>query len=183
MAACKLAALVGVLLAGLVMLFAAAGEIDGHHLNLPTTQQLIEDAKIAMVEIDNLVHADPAVKDTDSDGLNDAEEVALGTSIVHADTDSDGLTDFEEVTITKTDPLNPDSDGDGTLDGDHPQEREKVAKYHLEHMIIEAAKPGARRCKAAVGEVLLCSEDLSREDKSSVPRWADGSRDRFYTVC
>lgn len=33
------------------------------------------------------------------------------------DTDSDGLTDGYEVLVTKTSPTNPDSDGNGTLDG------------------------------------------------------------------
>ncbi len=56
-------------------------------------------------------------KDSDSDGLNDQEELKLKTSINNADTDGDGLLDREEVKIYKTDPLNPDTDGDGYLDG------------------------------------------------------------------
>ena len=30
-----------------------------------------------------------------------------------ADTDNDGLTDLQEIKLTKTDPLDADSDGDG----------------------------------------------------------------------
>ena len=80
-------------------------------------------------------------RDTDGDGLSDAEEAALGTDPLNPDTDGDGLTDGfevdngldplvadldadgdgltnqEEFTLG-TDVLNPDSDGDGLSDGD-----------------------------------------------------------------
>ncbi|MCY3414469.1 MAG: hypothetical protein INQ03_22670 [Candidatus Heimdallarchaeota archaeon] len=79
--------------------------------------------------------------DTDFDGLTDSEEVALyGTNPLSFDTDADGLTDYYEVTTAwnitgitpsvfgivigkdqfddHTDPTNPDTDGDGLLDGD-----------------------------------------------------------------
>lgn len=55
--------------------------------------------------------------DCDFDGLNDCEELALGTDPCVADTDGDGLTDYEEV-LLGTDPLNPDTDGDGVPDGE-----------------------------------------------------------------
>lgn len=57
-------------------------------------------------------------KDSDGDGLTDAEELVLKTNPNSADTDSDGLTDWAEIKIYKTDPLNPDSDGDGYKDGE-----------------------------------------------------------------
>jgi len=61
----------------------------------------------------------PAVStiDSDSDGLTDVEERAIGTNLNIIDTDNDGLSDYEEVKIYKTDPLNPDTDGDIYLDG------------------------------------------------------------------
>ncbi len=55
--------------------------------------------------------------DTDKDGLDDIREKELGTNQNLADTDSDGLNDGEEVIIFKTNPLNPDTDGDGYVDG------------------------------------------------------------------
>ena len=55
--------------------------------------------------------------DSDSDGLTNIEEQALGTNLNVADTDGDGLSDYEEVKIYHTDPLNPDTDGDGFSDG------------------------------------------------------------------
>ncbi len=55
--------------------------------------------------------------DTDNDGLTDREENELGTNISKIDSDSDKLDDYAEVNTYKTDPLNPDTDGDGYLDG------------------------------------------------------------------
>ncbi len=60
----------------------------------------------------------PAIEpDSDQDGLSDATEAALGTSVTAADTDDDGLFDREEVEVYETNPLNPDTDGDTFLDG------------------------------------------------------------------
>jgi len=58
----------------------------------------------------------PAV-DTDRDGLTDLQEAEIGTNIKVADTDADGLSDYEEVNTWKTDPLDPDTDGDSFIDG------------------------------------------------------------------
>lgn len=58
-----------------------------------------------------------STKDTDQDGLNDQEELELGTNANSTDTDTDGLFDREEVRVYKTDPLKPDTDGDTFLDG------------------------------------------------------------------
>lgn len=55
--------------------------------------------------------------DTDGDGLLDAEEQAIGSSITLPDTDGDGLSDREEFRVFGTDPKSPDSDGDTYLDG------------------------------------------------------------------
>ena len=56
-------------------------------------------------------------KDTDGDGLTDAEEEEIGTDRRKPDTDSDGLSDKDEVEIYQTNPVNPDTDKDGILDG------------------------------------------------------------------
>ncbi len=61
--------------------------------------------------------------DTDFDGLLDAYEFSLGLQyvvgggIMNPDSDGDGLLDGAEVNIYHTDPLNRDSDGDGIPDG------------------------------------------------------------------
>ncbi|MET0190260.1 MAG: Ig-like domain-containing protein, partial [Pseudonocardia sediminis] len=61
---------------------------------------------------------DPAVPDTDGDGLSDGQEVnTTGTDPLAADTDDDGLTDGAEVVTHLTDPLEADTDGDGLDDG------------------------------------------------------------------
>ncbi|MGQ0805155.1 MAG: hypothetical protein ACT4PI_14995 [Actinomycetota bacterium] len=56
-------------------------------------------------------------RDTDADGLTDAEEAELGTDPNDADSDGDELTDFQEYEIG-TDPNNADTDGDGMRDGE-----------------------------------------------------------------
>jgi hypothetical protein len=56
----------------------------------------------------------PALGDTDDDGLGDGLEVLdLGTDPLDADTDGDTLGDGAEVLSHHTDPLEPDTDGDG----------------------------------------------------------------------
>ncbi|MDX9789834.1 MAG: acyloxyacyl hydrolase [Candidatus Kapabacteria bacterium] len=55
--------------------------------------------------------------DSDDDGLSDEEELALGTDPNNPDTDGDGLLDGEEVNTYKTNPLDPDTDGGGVKDG------------------------------------------------------------------
>ncbi|WP_203666788.1 VWA domain-containing protein [Cellulomonas pakistanensis] len=54
--------------------------------------------------------------DTDADGLPDALEERLGSSLTGSDTDADGLGDAAEFD-TATDPVVADTDGDGVLDG------------------------------------------------------------------
>lgn len=59
---------------------------------------------------------DAGQRDSDGDGLTDAEEEALGTDPNNADSDGDGIPDGDE-NQNGTDPNNPDSDGDGVPDG------------------------------------------------------------------
>lgn len=56
--------------------------------------------------------------DNDNDGVPNDEEEKLGTNPAVADSDSDGLSDYEEVHVYKTDPLKKDTDGDSFSDGD-----------------------------------------------------------------
>lgn len=67
----------------------------------------------------------PNSNDTDGDGVSDWDEIFLyGTDALSDDSDSDNLTDGEEVNGTKwgvwSDPLNPDTDGDGIQDDCDP---------------------------------------------------------------
>lgn len=88
-----------------------------------------------------IISTDPLSPDTDLDGLDDAAEAFLyGTNPLSRDTDNDKLTDYYEIftswnieditpSVTsviiggqefndRTDPLNPDTDGDTLLDGE-----------------------------------------------------------------
>jgi hypothetical protein len=55
-------------------------------------------------------------EDHDADRLTSRRELELGTDPLVYDTDRDGLSDWREVRRGTTDPLDPDSDGDGELD-------------------------------------------------------------------
>jgi hypothetical protein len=109
----------------------------------------------------------PSLDDTDGDGLSDAEEIRLGTNPALVDTDKDGLDDDVEVngwaftfgslpvhTVTSgwatSDPLSPDTDGDGmsdltekTLHQDDPDE------YMLHPRV---ANPSPIAIYAAIGD-------------------------------
>jgi hypothetical protein len=63
------------------------------------------------------INQQPTIIDQDQDGLTDEEELKLGTDPTNIDSDQDGLFDREEVKVYKTNPLNPDTDGDGHKDG------------------------------------------------------------------
>ncbi len=57
--------------------------------------------------------ADPTLKDSDGDGLEDGPEVAThNTDPTNADTDGDSLSDGDEINLYSTDPTNTDTDGD-----------------------------------------------------------------------
>ncbi len=59
-----------------------------------------------------------AEEDPDEDGLTNAEEVEYGTNPQKSDTDGDGLSDYDEIHVYHTSPTEADTDGDGILDGD-----------------------------------------------------------------
>lgn len=60
----------------------------------------------------------PNVADTDSDGANDCQEYAEGSDPNDPDSDGDGLLDGAELNTHNTDPNSNDTDMDGCLDGD-----------------------------------------------------------------
>ena len=61
---------------------------------------------------------DPTLKDTDSDDINDLDEITIyGTDPVSEDTDGDKLNDGDEL-VLGFDPLVADTDGNGIIDGE-----------------------------------------------------------------
>ena len=79
------------------LLFGSSQESNSNysHINGQMDDIRLYERVLYSFEIDNLY--DAVVTDTDSDGLNDAEESLLDTNRTSSDTDGDGLTDFEEV--------------------------------------------------------------------------------------
>lgn len=55
-------------------------------------------------------------RDTDSDGIVDADEMKLGTDWKNKDSDGDGLSDWDEVYKYHTDPTKVDTNGNGLSD-------------------------------------------------------------------
>lgn len=55
--------------------------------------------------------------DLDDDGLLNSFEISMGTDPKREDSDSDGLNDGDEVNLYHTDPMLTDTDGDGYSDG------------------------------------------------------------------
>ena len=56
--------------------------------------------------------------DYDDDGLSNTEEYLLNTCPVAFDTDKDGISDYDEINSYQTNAINPDTDGDGVIDGE-----------------------------------------------------------------
>lgn len=81
--------------------------------NTPDTQ-MIDDTISAR---DRLIELRPEfANDVDRDGLTAEQEAQYGTSDTEFDSDADGLSDVEEIERWKTDPTNPDTDGDSYAD-------------------------------------------------------------------
>jgi hypothetical protein len=115
---------------GLSMLEASA-EPASFAFNEPRTHLIVDPSK-SDADDDELpddwetafglaIDADSSALDPDEDGLDNLAEYELGTNPTLPDTDDGGLEDGEETSSGadgfKTDPLNPDSDADGTWDG------------------------------------------------------------------
>ncbi len=72
-----------------------------------------------ITKIEEEIGTDPNNKDTDSDGLNDNEEInTFSTNPFKVDSDNDKLTDYEESKVYLTDPNSNDTDGDDILDNE-----------------------------------------------------------------
>jgi hypothetical protein len=68
----------------------------------------------ALVGFEFLLDLGP--KDSDDDGITDADELGFGTDPKNADTDHDGLSDSDELNVYRTNALKADTDNDGLSD-------------------------------------------------------------------
>ena len=87
----------------------------------PVGEAPVEEAPVQDVVVDDttLVETAPASgEDLDGDNLADSLESDLGLDPALIDTDGDGVADGDEINISNTDPTAFDSDGDGIGDGD-----------------------------------------------------------------
>ncbi len=123
----KIALIIGgpllvLLVLGIVIAMSGRGETtaQGEESVEDSGTDIAEDGESIMqpdrdIPVVPIVDAKP--EDKDRDGLTDARELELGTDDRVSDSDSDYLFDGDEVDIWGTDPLDPDSDGDGFRDG------------------------------------------------------------------
>lgn len=103
-------------------------------------------------------------KDLDEDGLTNLEEQDYGTSPIFEDTDGDSLSDYEEINLyftnplledsdndrlpddkeimLKTDPNNPDTNGNGILDGDEKYVSEITVREYDKDENVEVSVSG-----------------------------------------
>ena len=86
-------------------------------------------------------------QDTDSDGLFDVIEYKFGTDVEKSDTDGDGLSDYFEMLVSFTDPLNDDTDKNGTKDGDEDFDQDTLSnlnefKYETNPYIADSDEDG-----------------------------------------
>lgn len=86
------------------------GLTDYEELNITLT-----DPEKADTDEDGTIDSE---EDPDEDGINNRDEIDLGTNPLNSDTDRDNLTDYEELYQYHTDPLLEDTDGDGLTDYD-----------------------------------------------------------------
>lgn len=77
-----------------------------------------EQAQEDRAEVIEEEEIDPALVDSDQDGLTDFEEAELGTNADLIDSDGDQVLDYDEVFVYDSNPLNPDSDEDELNDYD-----------------------------------------------------------------
>jgi parallel beta-helix repeat protein len=109
---------------------------------------------------------DPLDADTDNGGVSDGDEVLTnGTNpldpvddlVNDPDPDNDGLTTAREVE-EGTDPLNPDSDGDGILDGP-----EVLGENPTDPLDPDTDRDGLCDGPQAVGDACIAGEDLDAD--------------------
>lgn len=80
----------------------------------PESEQVQPNSPVDTVD-DTVLFGEPI--DSDGDGLDDTRESSIGTDPQNWDSDVDELGDGDEVIVWKTNPLDPDTDGDTFKDG------------------------------------------------------------------
>jgi hypothetical protein len=91
-------------------------DVAGEDLSSLITENVVGDGDDEAPD-DVTIYTVDADRDTDGDGLTDAEEREYGTDPTVVDTDGDGLADGAEVEEYGTDPTVADTDNDGLADG------------------------------------------------------------------
>lgn len=107
-------------------------------------------------------------KDSDGDGIRNYKEAELGLDPMNPDSDSDGLLDGEEVNQYGTNPLNPDSDNDGLMDGN------EVMVFFTDPKSMDTDMGGL----SDYDEVNMGKDPLLREDDMMTPEMENESAEK-----
>lgn len=121
----------------------------------------------------------PLCPDTDQGGLVDGEEVALALDPIDPrddffesgrDQDGDGLSDLVELRDRRTNALDPDTDGDGLLDGTHfptsgglPESDARVKRFLDLGIAYATTGAGPNLRYTLLGEASLSTDPLDRD--------------------
>lgn len=126
---------------------------------------------------------DPNNQDTDSDGLNDGDEVnTYGSDPNDPDTDGDGLMDGEEVNTYATDPKNPDTDGDGLTDKEEVDQGRNPANWEPD--MPELYLPPDGQPNVSLTAELETAPFLDRDgDNHGLTRWQIGKQTGNPAAC
>lgn len=98
------------------------GLVVGVNFITITAHTSTEEFSVSLVIInnneDNMKQLSIDWTDNDGDGLINYYETVLGTDLQNPDTDSDNISDFDEIARIGTNPVLPDTDKNGILDGE-----------------------------------------------------------------
>lgn len=100
-----------------LLLFKPTDVLESNETPINAAPEATPAATTSVPAVTPTPEATPKIVDSDGDGLSDAQEIEIGTDVDVADTDSDGLSDREEALVYDTNPIDPDTDGDGYEDG------------------------------------------------------------------
>ena len=90
---------------------------------------IIKDDIVLLWQHDDIPQTELDRNDDDEDGLPNYYEEYLGTRKDLPDSDGDELSDYEEVFFTLTNPMDPDSDDDGTGDAQDDEDGDGLSNY------------------------------------------------------
>lgn len=120
------------------------GDIKSNPTNMKLISSVTDDSDVQDPEDSEIDYE----KDTDSDGLKDYIEIAVGSDINKIDTDGDGISDYDEMFLSCTDPTEKDTDQNGVSDGEEDSDGDsfttlkEINELHTDPMNLDTDGDG-----------------------------------------